>query len=63
MFATRMEHFGSDRDSNGAIGRYERGAPGLTTSNKKLLGAKGMATRSDRTLLGALAVLLGARSY
>ena len=23
-----------------------RGAPGLTTSNKKLLGAKGMATRS-----------------
>ena len=28
-----------------AIGRYERGAPGLTRS-KKLLGTKGIATRS-----------------
>ena len=28
------------------------GAPGLTTSNKKLLGAPGIATNGARTLLG-----------
>ena len=40
------------------------GAPGLTTRNKKLLGAKGIATGSKDILLGELlALLLGTRGY
>ena len=39
-------------------------APGLTTRNKKLLGAKGIATNGARTLLGSLlASLLVTRSF
>ena len=36
---------GDRAETLGAFGRYERGAPGLTTRSKKL-GAKGIATRS-----------------
>ena len=43
--------------TNGAIGRYYLGAPGLTTSNKKL------RTEQRASLLGASALLLVTRSY
>ena len=52
--------------TNGAIGRYDRGAPGLTR-NKRLLGAPGL-TRNQKlvetsaSLLVTSASLLGART-